>query len=231
MQILEYIIIPIISLVVLFIITKMMGYRQVSQLNMYDYINGITIGSIASELVMGGFDNILQPLIAMIVYAIVIIFLSKAATSSLKLRKLIDGQAVVLYENNQIYNEELEKAKLDLDEFLMQCRIAGYFNLNELQTVVLETNGSFSFFPKEKYRPAVVNDLNITINKVKLPTVLIKQGIIFHDNLNIIGQDETWLENELNVRGIPLSDVILMFQEDNSNLAVYSVNEVEKVFD
>ena len=231
MQILEYIIIPIISLVVLFIITKMMGYRQVSQLNMYDYINGITIGSIASELVMGGFDNILQPLIAMIVYAIVIIFLSKAATSSLKLRKLIDGQAVVLYENDQIYNEELEKAKLDLDEFLMQCRIAGYFNLNELQTVLLETNGSFSFFPKEKYRPAVVNDLNITINKVKLPTVLIKQGIIFHDNLNIIGQDETWLENELNVRGIPLSDVILMFQEDNSNLAVYSVNEVEKVFD
>ncbi|MCI9131289.1 DUF421 domain-containing protein [Thomasclavelia cocleata] len=231
MQILEYIIIPIISLVVLFIITKMMGYRQVSQLNMYDYINGITIGSIASELVMGGFDNILQPLIAMIVYAIVIIFLSKAAASSLKLRKLIDGQAVVLYENDQIYNEELEKAKLDLDEFLMQCRIAGYFNLNELQTVLLETNGSFSFFPKEKYRPAVVNDLNITINKVKLPTVLIKQGIIFHDNLNIIGQDETWLENELNVRGIPLSDVILMFQEDNSNLAVYSVNEVEKVFD
>ncbi|WP_281518518.1 DUF421 domain-containing protein [Thomasclavelia cocleata] len=231
MQILEYIIIPIISLVVLFIITKMMGYRQVSQLNMYDYINGITIGSIASELVMGGFDNILQPLIAMIVYAIVIIFLSKAAASSLKLRKLIDGQAVVLYENDQIYNEELEKAKLDLDEFLMQCRIAGYFNLNELQTVLLETNGSFSFFPKEKYRPAVVNDLNITINKVKLPTVLIKQGIIFHDNLSIIGQDETWLENELNVRGIPLSDVILMFQEDNSNLAVYSVNEVEKVFD
>ena len=231
MQILEYIIIPIISLVVLFIITKMMGYRQVSQLNMYDYINGITIGSIASELVMGGFDNILQPLIAMIVYAIVIIFLSKAAASSLKLRNLIDGQAVVLYENDQIYNEELEKAKLDLDEFLMQCRIAGYFNLNELQTVVLETNGSFSFFPKEKYRPAVVNDLNITINKVELPTVLIKQGIIFHDNLSIIGQDETWLENELNVRGIPLSDVILMFQEDNSNLAVYSVNEVEKVFD
>lgn len=231
MQILEYIIIPVISLIVLFIITKMMGYRQVSQLNMYDYINGITIGSIASELVMGGFDNILQPLIAMVVYAIVIILLSKAACSSLKLRKLIDGQAVVLYENNQIYNEELEKAKLDLDEFLMQCRIAGYFNLNELQTVVLETNGSFSFFPKEKYRPAVVNDLNITINKVKLPTIIVKQGIIFHDNLNMIGQDEKWLEGELNVRGIPLSDVILMFQEDNSNLAVYSINEVEKVFD
>ena len=79
MQILEYIVVPVISLAVLFGITKMMGYRQVSQLNMYDYINGITIGSIASELVMGGFDNMLKPLIAMIVYTIVIIILSKLA--------------------------------------------------------------------------------------------------------------------------------------------------------
>ena len=76
MQILEYIVVPVISLAVLFGITKMMGYRQVSQLNMYDYINGITIRSIASELVMGGFDNMLKPLITMIVYTIVIIILS-----------------------------------------------------------------------------------------------------------------------------------------------------------
>jgi len=153
MQIIEYILMSLFSLAVLFVITKLMGYRQVTQLNMYDYINGITIGSIASELVMAGVDNILQPLVAMIVYAIVIICLSKITEKSLKLRKIIDGYAVVLYENDQIYFNELKKAKVDLDEFLMQCRIAGYFNLNELQTVVLESNGRFSFFPKERYRP------------------------------------------------------------------------------
>ena len=80
---------------------------------MYDYINGITIGSIASELVMGGFDNMLKPLIAMIVYTIVIIILSKLASTSLTMRNIIDGHPVVLFENDQIYNEELEKAKLD----------------------------------------------------------------------------------------------------------------------
>ena len=153
------------SLAVLFVITKLMGYRQVTQLNMYDYINGITIGSIASELVMSGVDNILQPLVAMIVYAIVIICLSKITEKSLKLRKIIDGYAVVLYENDQIYFNELKKAKVDLDEFLMQCRIAGYFNLNELQTVVLESNGQFSFFPKERYRPLVVEDMQIKLIK------------------------------------------------------------------
>ena len=220
MQILEYIVVPVISLAVLFGITKMMGYRQVSQLNMYDYINGITIGSIASELVMGGFDNMLKPLIAMIVYTIVIIILSKLASTSLTMRNIIDGHPVVLFENDQIYNEELEKAKLDVDEFLMQCRIGGYFDLNELQMVVLETNGSLSFFPKEKYRPTVVNDLNIKI----------KEGTIFHENLKSINHDVDWLERELNVLGVPLSDIILMYQEDNSNLVVYTINEIEKKF-
>ena len=218
------------SLAVLFVITKLMGYRQVTQLNMYDYINGITIGSIASELVMAGVDNILQPLIAMIVYAIVIICLSKITEKSLKLRKIIDGYAVVLYENDQIYFNELKKAKVDLDEFLMQCRIGGYFDLNELQMVVLETNGSLSFFPKEKYRPTVVNDLNIKINKVNPPTLLVKEGTIFHENLKSINHDVDWLERELNVLGVPLSDIILMYQEDNSNLVVYTINEIEKKF-
>ena len=67
--------------------------------------NGITIGSIASELVMGGFDNMLKPLIAMIVYTIVIIILSKLASTSLTMRNIIDGHPVVLFENDQIYNE------------------------------------------------------------------------------------------------------------------------------
>lgn len=230
MEILEYIIVPIISLVVLFLLTKLMGYRQVSQLNMYDYINGITIGSIASEFVMAGFDDFLRPLLAMIVYAIVIVGLSKAADSSLKLRQIIDGQAVVLYENNCLYNEELKKAKLDLDEFLMQCRIAGYFELDELQTVVLETNGNFSFFPKEKYRPTRVDDLNITINKVDLPTLLIKEGVIFYDNLKQINQNEKWLRGELDVKGILVDEVLLMYRKDNSNIVVYTTNQLKKDF-
>ena len=231
MQIIEYILMSLFSLAVLFVITKLMGYRQVTQLNMYDYINGITIGSIASELVMSGVDNILQPLVAMIVYAIVIICLSKITEKSLKLRKIIDGYAVVLYENDQIYFNELKKAKVDLDEFLMQCRIAGYFNLNELQTVVLESNGQFSFFPKERYRPLVVEDMQIKVNKVNLPTLLVKEGHIYFDNLKKINKDEKWLEKELKVRNIELLDIILMYQADNNSLIIYTLNEIERNFD
>lgn len=230
MQIVEFIIFPLLSLAVLFIITKLMGYRQVSQLNMYDYINGITIGSIASELAIGEFDDFLQPLIAMLIYGILIILLSKLTRNSLKIRKLIDGQAVVLYENDKIYYQELKKAKLDLDEFLMQCRIAGYFKLKELSLVILETNGRLSFYPKQQYQQVTAEDLNLKITPIKLPSLLIKEGKIIYENLNLINQDIQWLERELAVLGVKINDVLLMYQEDNSNLIIYTVNDIERKY-
>lgn len=230
MQIVEFIIFPLLSLAVLFIITKLMGYRQVSQLNMYDYINGITIGSIASELAIGEFDDFLQPLIAMLIYGILIILLSKLTRNSLKIRNLIDGQAVVLYENDKIYYQELKKAKLDLDEFLMQCRIAGYFKLKELALVILETNGRLSFYPKQQYQQVTAEDLNLKITPIKLPSLLIKEGKIIYENLNLINQDTQWLERELAVLGVKINDVLLMYQEDNTNLIVYTVNDIERKY-
>lgn len=230
MQIVEFIIFPLLSLAVLFIITKLMGYRQVSQLNMYDYINGITIGSIASELAIGEFDDFLQPLIAMFIYGILIILLSKLTRNSLKIRKLIDGQAVVLYENDKIYYQELKKAKLDLDEFLMQCRIAGYFKLKELALVILETNGRLSFYPKQQYQQVTAEDLNLKITPIKLPSLLIKEGKIIYENLNLINRDTQWLERELAVLGVKINDVLLMYQEDNSNLIVYTVNDIKRKY-
>ena len=230
MQLVEFIIFPLLSLAVLFIITKLMGYRQVSQLNMYDYINGITIGSIASELAIGEFDDFLQPLIAMLIYGILIILLSKLTRNSLKIRKLIDGQAVVLYENDKIYYQELKKAKLDLDEFLMQCRIAGYFKLKELSLVILETNGRLSFYPKQQYQQVTAEDLNLKITPIELPSLLIKEGKIIYENLNLINQDTQWLERELAVLGVKINDVLLMYQEDNSNLIIYTVNDIERKY-
>lgn len=230
MQIVEFIIFPLLSLAVLFIITKLMGYRQVSQLNMYDYINGITIGSIASELAIGEFDDFLQPLIAMFIYGILIILLSKLTRNSLKIRKLIDGQAVVLYENDKIYYQELKKAKLDLDEFLMQCRIAGYFKLKELSLVILETNGRLSFYPKQQYQQVTAEDLNLKITPIELPSLLIKEGKIIYENLNLINRDTQWLERELAVLGVKINDVLLMYQEDNTNLIVYTVNDIERKY-
>lgn len=113
------------SIIALLVLTKLLGYRQVSQFSMFDYINGITIGSIAAEMAVDLEGNFLKPLLAMVVYAAFVILLSKISQKSIPFRRLINGKAIMLYQNGTIYNENLRKAKMDVDEFLVECRVNG----------------------------------------------------------------------------------------------------------
>lgn len=112
------------SLIFLFILTKLMGNKEMSQLSMFDYIIGITIGSIAAEMSTALGNDFMQPVVAMAVYAAVSIVISIFSYKSLKFRRIISGNSLILLDNGELYRDNLKKAKLDLNEFLMQCRTA-----------------------------------------------------------------------------------------------------------
>ena len=112
------------SVIFLFILTKLMGNKEMSQLSMFDYIIGITIGSIAAEMSTALENDFMQPVVAMAVYAAVSIIISIFSYKSLKFRRIISGNSLILLDNGELYRDNLKKAKLDLNEFLMQCRTA-----------------------------------------------------------------------------------------------------------
>ena len=91
------------SIVTIFILTKLMGYRQMSQMSMFDYINGITIGSIAAEMATSLEESFVQPLTAMIVYALTAIFLSWLGSKFIKARRLIEGKPLILMDHGELY--------------------------------------------------------------------------------------------------------------------------------
>ncbi|MFR8117026.1 MAG: DUF421 domain-containing protein [Clostridia bacterium] len=115
------------SVIFLFILTKLMGNKEMSQLSMFDYIIGITIGSIAAEMSTALESDFMQPVIAMAVYAVVSIIISILSYKSLKVRRIISGNSLILLDNGELYRDNLKKAKLDLNEFLMQCRTSRIF--------------------------------------------------------------------------------------------------------
>ena len=117
MDIFKVLITSVVSIVVLFFITKAIGNRQMSQLTMFDYINGITIGSIAAELATS-LEEFTKPLTALIVYGLVSFLIAYITNKSIKIRRFVEGQALLLYDNGTIYEKNLMKAKLDIDEFL-----------------------------------------------------------------------------------------------------------------
>ena len=147
------------SILALFLITKLLGCRQMNQLSMFDYINGITIGSIAAELAASWGKEFWQWAIALVIYGLATFLLSLATDRSIQARRLITGTPIPLYENGQLLDQNFRRAKLDLNEFLMQCRLAGYFDLSQLETVLFEPNGMLSILPASPYRPATPFDL------------------------------------------------------------------------
>ena len=200
------------SIIALMILTKFMGYRQVSQFSMFDYINGITIGSIAAEMAIDLEGNFMKPLVAMIVYTAVVILLSRLSQKSIKLRRLINGKAITIYQDGQIYNENLHKAKMNVDEFLVECRVNGYFDLSQIDSAVLEPNGKISILPVTKNRPATLKDLGIEPTQEEIFANIIIDGKVMPENLKHIGRDMNWLNQKLDGQNIKkIEDVFLAF--------------------
>lgn len=127
MDLLKIVALSLGSVIFLFILTKLMGNKEMSQLSMFDYIIGITIGSISAEMATALESDFMQPLVAMAVYAVVSIIISVLSYKSLKFRRISSGDCLILLDNGEIYRDNLKKAKLDLNEFLMQCRINRIF--------------------------------------------------------------------------------------------------------
>lgn len=210
------------SIIVLFILTKIMGNREMSQLSMFDYINGITIGSIAAEMATSLENDFLKPLTAMVVYTMVIVLISLVNSKSIKMRRFINGETLILLDDGKLYRENFKKAKLDIGEFLTQCRKSGYFDISNLQTAILEPNGRISFLPLSTQRPVTPNDLKLTPPKEKPLVNIIIDGKILPDNLKFIGKDEKWVEKQLNVQGVSkVSDVFLGICDNKNNLIIY----------
>lgn len=224
MEILQVLITSAVSLAVLFLLTKLMGNKQVSQLSMFDYIIGISIGSIAAEMATE-LENPENSLAAMIVYGVIAFLVSVISQRSVKVRKVMSGRPLVIMDNGIIYRENLKKARIDLSDFLTQCRTSGYFDLNQIQTAVMEYNGAISFLPVSKYRPATPSDMDIQPEQEYLQMTVIMDGHINKRNLKLSGNNEVWLTKQLHLQGYNNpSDVLLALCDNNNKLTVFPMD-------
>lgn len=201
-----------------------MGHKQMAQLDFFDYITGITIGSIAAELATE-LETPWKPLTAMLVYGLVAFGLTILAHKFTKTRKYINGTPTIVMDNGKLYRKNMKKAKLELSEFMVLCRQEGYFNLNDIQTAIFEYNGRITILPKSEKRPLVPEDMNIVPEKAQIYTEVIMDGRILHENLKRLGLDLTWLDKQLkNQKYDSAREIYLGICDKNNNLTLFPVN-------
>ena len=222
MEIIKVILTALLSVGALFIITKIMGHKQVAQLDFFDYVSGITIGSIGAELATE-LESPEKPLIALAVYGLTSVVLNLLAHKIPRTRKYINGTPTILMDGGKLCRSNLKKAKLDLSEFMLLCREAGYFDIDEIQTAVFEHNGKLSILPKSANRPATPEDLGITVKSAHIGVEVIMDGRIMGENLSRIGRSEKWLQKQLKSQGHKDVKAILLgiYRPDEDKLTLY----------
>ena len=215
----------ILVLIILFFITKMMGKKQISELNFFDYVVGITIGSIAADISLDIEKNMIAGIAALFIYGFISYIISFVSIKSILARRFFIGVPTVLVEKGKIIESGLKKSKIDVNDLLMVARENGYFNLDEIDYALMEVNGNISFLPKEKEKPVTKKDMKIKCNNEGLTVNAIIDSKYMVNNMKAINKDKEWLDHELKVNGYDNYDNILLATIDNNyKVTIYEKN-------
>lgn len=211
----------LISLITLFLITKLIGKKQVSQLSLFDYVIGISIGNFAAEMTINLDANELNGILAVVIFGVIAYLVSITTMKSMFLRKFFAGTPTILIQEGKIVKKGLKKVRFDLNDLLEACRCNGYFNINDIEYALMEANGEISFLLKAENRPVIVKDLKLKVNKESLVSNVIIDRKVIINNLTNMGKDLDWLNHELEIKGIQKDDILLATLDINDKLIVY----------
>lgn len=218
----------LLSIIVLFLITKLMGRKQIGQLNLFDYIIGITIGSLAAEMTLNQDVKFFEGVFSIIIYGVSSIFISFLTMKSILARRFFTGSPFFLIQNGEILMKGLKRAKMDVNDLLQEARNNGYFDLSEVEYALMEANGRISFLLKSKYNPATPSDMKLKVPFKGLTSSLLIDGNIMEENIKMIGHDKKWFLKRLENEGYhDIEHLLLVLCDTNEKLTIYSKNEQE----
>ncbi|MDF2066840.1 DUF421 domain-containing protein [Bacillus sp. Cr_A10] len=193
----------------LFFVTKMLGKKQISQLSFFEYVTGITIGSIAAEVIMGLEQNMFLGFVAIVIVSILPFLGGIVSLKSKKFRDFAEGKGTIFIKDGKIMEENLKKERYTVDEMLELLRKKDVFQVSDVEYAVLEATGELSVLLKKENQPLTAKDLNIKVASIKEPQTVIMDGKILDEPLSTIGYNRGWLKTELEKLGVTIENVFV----------------------
>ncbi|MSU00989.1 DUF421 domain-containing protein [Tissierella sp. DSM 105185] len=193
----------ILAFLLLLILARFLGKKQMSQMTFFHYVTGITIGSIAADIVITDNGSIIDEAIGLVLWCTLTALLAYGTLKSAKLRLLIDGQPTILIKNGILQKKSLKITRISMEELSMMLREQSIFSIEEVDYAILEPNGRLSVLKKQSNLSLTRADMDIpTSNPKYLPSQIIVDGKIVYQNLKPLGLSIEWLEKELDAQNI-----------------------------
>lgn len=192
----------VVSFLILMLLTRLLGKQQVSQLTFYEYLNGITFGSIAANMATDDLVNVADHFVGLVTYGLLTLLVSWMALKSRRFRKAVAGEPVIVIQDGNILEDNLRKMHMDLDELTMLLRAESIFDYKELELAIIEQSGELSVLKKPAYQEVTRKDLKLHAQSKGLAVEVIVDGQIIYDNLRAMNLDGKWLVEQLRKRKI-----------------------------
>jgi uncharacterized membrane protein YcaP (DUF421 family) len=219
-DILRTIIRSILLIVGLFIITKLLGKKQLSSLSFFEYIVGITVGDIAGTLAMDPDLSLRDGIASMIVWSFVPLAISMISLRSRAFRKIVEGKPTTFIENGNILEKNMLKEKYSIDELLEQLRKKSVFRVADVEFASLDSNGELSVLLKKAKQPLKYEDIGLKMEEGSAPVPVMMDGKLIQENLRWAGLDRTSLIEKVQAAGYKPEQVFYAEVDSKGNLSV-----------
>src|SRR5690625_352044 len=214
------------AFLMLLIMTRIMGRKQLSQLTFFNYITGIALGSIAANIAIKTNVHYLDGMTSILWWSLLTILVGYIGLKFPTARVAFDGQPVTVIKQGKILENELGKLRLNVDDVGMLLREQKVFSVNDVENAVFEANGKLSVMLKEEKLPVTKKDQNIlTVKPIYIPMELVSDGNIVEKNLKESGISLEWLKKQLRILDLNLKDVFYVELQKDGTLYVDKRND------
>lgn len=215
----------------LWVMTRLLGKKEISALTPFDFISAVILGDLVGETIYEEKHSVLMLLFTLAVWTVLSILFEKVTQHIRKLRKPLEGEPEILIRDGKVDLEKLRRNNLDFEQLRMMLRAKDTFSINEVAYAIYETNGSLSLLKKPSYEPATREELQIPAREVQLPQSLIESGEIRYTALESLGKNKSWLMQELRKSGYPdpASVAYAELNEEGELCVVESVRQQAKL--
>lgn len=206
------------SYVTLFVISKLLGKKQLAELDFIDYVTGISIGSIAAEMATETNQPFYHFLIAMVIFFLFDLAVTLLGRKANFFKRFLRGVPLVLINQGEVDFASLKKSKIDFYDLVGLAREQGYFDLEDIEYAIFETNGQLSVLPVDKARPLKREDFaNIPSEMPSIPNYVIVDGQMSSYALNQLNRDKKWLKSKLQEEDAEVNKILYAIYDEQTD--------------
>lgn len=205
-----------ITYILLLLVLRLMGKRQIGELQPSELVTTLLLSEVASQPVTD--DNIplvygLVPVAAILSFEVILSF---AITKNKKFKKIMTGEISVLIDKGKLNMKEMKKNRISLEELASELRQKNIADISRVQYAIMEKNGKISVIEKAEYQPCTLEDMNIQSEERGIAHAFIVDGEICYENIESSGKNEEFLKKELKKRKIKSAEDIVLFTCDDA---------------